>query len=75
MALGASTTTKTTTEPNTPNSAPAKMRFPFYYRYIPHEDVAAYEAKGWEASTALLNTHHGEHATLMCWEREGPPNE
>jgi hypothetical protein len=58
-----------------PETEKPKMRYPFYYRYIPHEDVAAYEARGWEASTALLNTHHGEHATLMCWEREEPPNE
>jgi hypothetical protein len=51
------------------------MRFAHWYRYVPHEDVAAYEAKGWTASTALLDTHHGEHATLVCWEHETePPN-
>jgi hypothetical protein len=59
-----------------PETEKPKMRFAHWYRYVPHEDVAKFEALGWTASTALLQTHHGDHATLCVWERDGdPPNE
>ena len=58
-----------------PATEKPKMRFATWYRYVAHDEVAAYEARGWTASTALLDTHHGEHATLVCWEHETePPN-
>lgn len=54
-----------------------KMRYAHTYRYVRHEDVPAYEAKGWEWTSALVDTHHGEHAALMCWphETEAPVDE
>jgi hypothetical protein len=52
-----------------------KMRLATWYKFVPHSEVAAYEARRWTASTALLDTHHGDHATLMVWEHDGePPN-
>lgn len=58
-----------------PTPEKPKMRFATWYRYVPHAEVEAYEARGWTASTALLDTHHGEHATLVCWEHDTePPN-
>jgi hypothetical protein len=51
------------------------MRLATWYKFVPHAEVASYEARRWTASTALLDTHHGEHATLMVWEHDGePPN-
>jgi hypothetical protein len=47
-----------------------------YYRYVPHEDVAAYEANGWGSTPALVGTPHGKYSTLMCYLHDGePPNE
>jgi hypothetical protein len=63
-------------EPNTQNYAREKTRLQTWHKYVPHEDVPAYEAIGWTSSTALKDTHHGDHATLMCWEHNTePPNE
>jgi hypothetical protein len=58
----------------TPQAKP-KMRLATWYKFVPHAEVASYEARRWTASTALLDTHHGDHATLMVWEHDGePPN-
>jgi hypothetical protein len=63
-------------EPNTPNSAPAKLRYPHQARYVKHEDVDRFAADGWEWTSALVDTHHGEHAVLMVWPHDSdPPNE
>jgi hypothetical protein len=59
-----------------PETEKPKMRLQTWCKYVPHEDVAAHLALGWEESSALVDTHHGEHATLCVWEHEGdPPNE
>lgn len=72
-----SMTTKTTTGPNMPNSAPLKLRrYPHQARYVKHEDVDRFTAQGWEWTSALVDTHHGEHSVLMVWPHETePPNE
>jgi hypothetical protein len=58
-----------------PAAEKPKMRLATWYKFVPHSEVAAYEARNWTASTALLDTHHGDHATLMVWEHDGePPN-
>jgi hypothetical protein len=76
VGLGASATKKTTTELNTPNSVQtSKLRYPHSGRYVPHEDVPRYLEIGWEWTSALVDTHHGEHATFMVWPHEtDPPN-
>ena len=56
----------------TPQAQP-KMRMLTWYKYVPHDDVAAYVAAGWEKSTALKDTHHGDYATLCVWEHDGEP--
>ena len=35
--------------------------------YVPHSQVAAYEALGWRRLPGLEGTHHGHHATFMEW--------
>lgn len=63
------------TDSTTPNSAPA-TRFPHWTQLVEHERVPRFVELGWEPSTALLDTHHGERATLMVWPHETePPNE
>jgi hypothetical protein len=63
-------------EPNTQNSAPAKRRYPHQVRYVSHEDCERFERQGWEWTSALVDTHHGEHAVLMVWPHDTePPNE
>ena len=64
-----------TIEPNTPNSAPAKMRYPHLVRFVRHEDVEGYEKQGWEWTSALVDTHHGEHAVLMIWPHDTEPTD
>jgi hypothetical protein len=41
------------------------------FRYVPHADVARFEAEGWELLPALNGTHHGEHSVLMRVESTG----
>jgi hypothetical protein len=68
--------TMTTTEQNLPNSAPVKkLRHHHWVKYVPHEQVAAYVAAGWEESSALVDTHHGEYCKLCVWPHDtDPPN-
>jgi hypothetical protein len=35
------------------------------FRYVRREDVARFEAEGWEYLPALDGTHHGEYSALM----------
>jgi hypothetical protein len=59
-----------------PETEKPKMRFAHWYRYVPHDEVAAYEARGWDWTSALVDTRHGEHAVLMSWPHDTePPNE
>jgi hypothetical protein len=54
----------------------AQSRYQHFYRYVQHEDVPHFEKQGWEWTSALVDTHHGEHAALMIWPHESePPNE
>jgi hypothetical protein len=70
------TMTMTTTEQNLPNSAQARtMRYPHLVRYVSNDEVERFRAQGWEWTSALVDTHHGEHATLMVWPHDtDPPN-
>ena len=58
------------------NSAQAtKLRYPHIVRFIVHEKVEAAEALGYEWTSALDDTHHGEYARLMVWPHDTePPN-
>jgi hypothetical protein len=63
-------------EPNMPNSVPTINRYPHQARYVEHENVERFMALGWEWTSALVDTHHGEHAALMVWPHDTePPNE
>ena len=70
-----STTTKTTT--STPSSAgETKRRYPHHTQMVAHEDVPRFLERGWEWTSALVDTHHGERAALMVWPHETePPSE
>jgi hypothetical protein len=62
--------------PNTPNSAQGKLRYPHYTQLVEHDAVSRYIALGWERSNGLVDTHHGDRATLMVWPHNTePPNE
>jgi hypothetical protein len=58
-----------------PETEKPKMRYPHSVRFVTHEKVAAAEALGYEWTSALTDTHHGEHAVLMVWPHDTePPN-
>lgn len=44
-----------------------------WLRYVPHDQIEAFLAKGWEIVDTLAATHHGDHAILMRWAGEGEP--
>lgn len=46
---------------------------PTYIRYVPHGDVAKFEAAGWAKRRGLAGTHHGIFAVLMEWTGDGEP--
>lgn len=47
---------------------------PFQWlKYVTHDAVPEYLAKGWVVSCDLSPTHHGEYAVLMVWKGEGEP--
>jgi hypothetical protein len=43
-----------------------------YLRYVTHEDVPAFEAKGWRKHSDMQR-HHGHYSILMIWEGDGEP--
>jgi hypothetical protein len=43
-------------------------------RFVPHSNVKAYEALGWE-DRGFSPGHHGVHSRVMKWEGEGEPIE
>lgn len=43
-----------------------------WFRYVRHDDRAAFEAKGWKFS-AYLHAPHGRWSVLMEWGGEGEP--
>lgn len=49
-------------------AATLARRKPMTVMYVPHADVARYEAMGWTRTDALRGTYHGEFAVLMIWE-------
>jgi hypothetical protein len=58
-----------------PAAEKPKMRYQTWGKYVPHEQVTAHEARGWEWSSCLVDTHHGVHSVLMFWPHETePPN-
>ena len=44
-----------------------------FLRYVLHEHVKSFEAKGWRSLGVMLN-HHGHYSTLMQWEGQGEPS-
>lgn len=44
-----------------------------WLKYVTHDAVPEYLAKGWVVSCDLSPTHHGEYAVLMVWKGEGEP--
>lgn len=65
-----------TIERNMPNSAAGtKLRYPHHTLMVAHEDVPKYIEMGWEWTSALVDTHHGEHGALMVWPHETEPPE
>ncbi len=44
-----------------------------YVRYVRHNEVEAFKAKGWVVSDDLGGTHHGFHGCLMSFEGTGEP--
>jgi hypothetical protein len=58
-----------------PAAEKPKMRYPHSVRFVTHDKVEAAEALGYEWTSALTDTHHGEHAVLMVWPHDTePPN-
>jgi hypothetical protein len=43
-----------------------------WLRYVLHNEVPAFEAKGWKVH-APLSRHHGFYSVLMIWGGEGEP--
>ena len=59
-----------------PNSAQAKNRYPHTVRFVRNDEVQEYEKLGWEWTSALVDTHHGQYSSLMIWPYETePPND
>ena len=44
-----------------------------WLRYIPHDEMRAYLAKGWAISDEMHFTNHGAYAVLMVWGGDGEP--
>jgi hypothetical protein len=44
-----------------------------WFRYVPHDQLIAHLAQGWQVSDDLADTHHGRHASLCRWPGEGEP--
>lgn len=44
-----------------------------WLQYVSHDRVQEYEQRGWCVTDGLVNTHHGEYATLMSWPHRTPP--
>jgi hypothetical protein len=67
---------KTIGEQILPNSAQVKkLRYPHSVRFVVHEKVEAAEALGYEWTSALKDTHHGDYAVMMVWPHDTePPN-
>ena len=45
-----------------------------WFRFVPHDEVAAYERQGWIV-VARLGPVHGTYAVLMRWTGESEPSE
>ena len=44
-----------------------------WLRYVTHDAVPEYLAKGWVVSDTLDGTPHSHFAVLMVWKGEGEP--
>jgi len=45
-----------------------------WFKYVRHEDVPTWEAKGWVIVDPSPG-HHGYYSCIMEWKGEGEPNE
>lgn len=45
-----------------------------YFRYVPHEQIAAYQGRGWRVASVLSGCRHSNFAVLMQWEGHGEPD-
>jgi hypothetical protein len=55
----------------TSSVTPAPSESSALYRYVRHDDVARFEADGWERLPALDQTHHGYWSALMRRREQG----
>ena len=62
-------------EQNTQILSPENMRYAHHLRYVRPDDVERLMAQGWEWTSALQDTHHGDYACLMVWPHETEPPE
>ena len=44
-----------------------------YLRYVPHNQLLVFLAKGWEISDELHGASHGEWSVLMVWPFDWEP--
>lgn len=44
-----------------------------YLRYVPHNQLLAFLAKGWKISDELHGSNHGQWSVLMYWPFDGEP--
>jgi hypothetical protein len=44
-----------------------------WLKFVPHSELLAHLAKGWEISDELHGTNHGNYSTLMVWRGHGEP--
>ena len=45
-----------------------------FFRYVAHEQVAAYRSRGWRVASDLEGCRHSHFAVLMQWEGAGEPD-
>jgi len=44
-----------------------------WLKYVTHSDLKQWEELGWEATGALIETHHGVYSDLMIWSGVSAP--
>lgn len=45
-----------------------------FLRYVAHDQMLAFLARGWAIADELHGASHGEHAVLMTYQGDGEPN-
>lgn len=46
-----------------------------WLRYVPHNQILLFLARGWQISDELHGTSHGAYSVLMCIESDTEPEE